>query len=277
MEMNTEEEKIICVTKWEEVSDGLNNIFENYLFKIRQWSKGRSGLHFSKKKVNVFKGISIENAGNYNFVQPYRINHYFTEKYNADLNRNIDLIERDYPFQIDMVIIDGKRFFEYVHYYAKLINEMESIYNESKSNLEYSIVNSLSDNEHISKSIFKTLKTYKGKNRVGDLYVRNLLDCCILYYLDKFGEHKLDDAVVKFFQWSFTPRLEKQSVQEVTADNHARSYSGYFRVILEAVHTNDIIHKALNPVNYVGKEKAVKNLDDVVNLFNKLNAIKSYE
>ena len=270
---NTEEEKIQCVTKWEEVSDELHTVFDHYLYKVRQWCKGRSGLHFNKNKIGVFKGISVEDTNNYNFVQPYRISHYFTEKYNNDIYRKIDLSQRDYPFQIDMVMLDGKRFFEYVHYYANLIHKIQNIYNEKKLNA--SILKNVSDEEHAAHKIFELLRTYHGRNRTGDLYVKNIFDCCILYYVDKFGDHKLEKAIVKFFLWSFTPRLEKRAVKEVTADNHGKAYNGFFRTIREAVHTNDIIHKSLDLVNYVGNDKAVKNLGSIVKMFTELKAIRT--
>ena len=81
MTNNSEKERFECVSKWEEVSDDLNPIFEDYLFKIRQWSKGRSGLYFSKEKIDVFKGITIENDLGFNFVKPYSINHFFIDIY----------------------------------------------------------------------------------------------------------------------------------------------------------------------------------------------------
>lgn len=274
---NTEIERINCVTKWEEVSDVLHDYFQNYLFKVRQWSKGRSGLYFSKNNVDVFKGVTLENAENYNFIQSYRIIHFFTEKYNADLNRKIDLTERPYPFQIDMIMIDGKRFFEYVHYYATYIQKIEATYDVKKSFETSGLLNQLKDDSYNAKEIFRVLRSYESKNRIGDLYVRNLMDCCILYYIDKFGIHKLDEAIVKFFLWSFKLRLERQAVQEVTIDNHARDYSSFLKLIRESVHSNDIVHQVVKPVNYVGDSKAVKNIGAIKSIFESLKAIKNHD
>ena len=90
MTSNSEMERLECVSQWEDVTDDLHHVFENYLYKIRQWSKGRSGLYFSKSKIDVFKGLTIENPADYNFTKSYKINHFFTENYNNDFARNID-------------------------------------------------------------------------------------------------------------------------------------------------------------------------------------------
>ena len=96
-------------------------LFNEYLFRVRNWSKGRRAKFFTKSNVDVFKGVSLDASGNYNFIQPYRINHFFIEKYNSDLERKIDRQVANYPFQIDQIIINGKRFFEFVTYYSEII------------------------------------------------------------------------------------------------------------------------------------------------------------
>ena len=270
---NIEIERVACVKHWEEVSEELPNFFSNYLFRVRRWSKGRSGLYFSKKHVDTFKGITITaQQDQFNYISPYRINHFFTEHYNQDVVRNIDGRKMEYPFQIDQVILNGKRFFEYVHHYAGLIRQIENMYEEvfkKKSLLQH--VNR--QNEQALK-ILKVLRTYKGRGRQGDLYVRNLFDCCLLYYWDKFGLYKIDEAIIKFFLWSFALRLEKQAVQEVAADNLAREYSGFFRIIREAVHPRDILHKQIKPAEYVGDAKAVSNIGPIVEIFKEHNQIQ---
>lgn len=274
MSDNTEKECLECVAQWEEVSDDLHHIFENYLFRVRQWSKGRSGLNFSKNKIEIFKGITIEASTDYNFVKPYRINHFFTENHNNDFVRNIDKNIISYPFQIDQVIINGKRFFEYVHYYAKYIKYIENAFCDDEKKVQNSILKDFDIESKFSNKIVKTLKTYGGKNRSGDMYVKNLLDCGLLYYIDKFGSKKLDEALVKFFLWAYKLRLEQQAVQLVTVDNYAKEFSSIFRAIREAVNPNEILHRSIKPTIFVGKEKAVKNIEPLLNIFKELNALQ---
>ncbi len=274
MTSNSEMERLECVSQWEDVTDDLHHVFENYLYKIRQWSKGRSGLYFSKSKIDVFKGLTIENPADYNFTKSYKINHFFTENYNNDFARNIDKQYINYPFQIDQVILNGKRFFEYTHYYAKQIKHIEDAYHDNDSKRKKSISIHLDNEILTARKILATLRTYDGKKRSGDTYVKNMFDCALLYFTDKFGTTKLDEAIVKFFLWSYSVRLEQQAVQLVTVDNHAKEYTSFFRHIREAVKPNEVIHRSVKPAVYVGNDKAVKNIEPIVNIFIDLNAIE---
>lgn len=272
---NTEKERFECVSKWEEVSDDLNPIFEDYLFKVRQWSKGRSGLYFSKEKVDIFKGITIENDLGFNFVKPYNINHFFIENYNTDGLRNIDKNQMSYPFQIDQVIINGKRFFEYTHHYAKLIKMIQNTFHENEKIRKKSLESLLNNESKISLEILKILRTYGGKNRTGDLYVKNVFDCLLLHYIDKFGTYKLNEAIIKFYLWAYSIRLEQQAVQQETVDNKAKDYKSFFRIIRESIKISDVIHRKVTPAKYVGNSKAVKNIEDLVEIFKSLSAIEN--
>ncbi len=259
MKSNSEEERIKSVEKWESIeSKELVRFFNDYLFRIRNWSKGRSARYFTKNDVNVFKGISLENPNNFNFIQPYRINHYFTENYNSDINRKIDLNTIEFPFQLDQLIINGKRFFEYFHFYSKHIMNIE--------NQEY-ILENLGGNNTRAKGILKTLNSYEGRNRTGDRYVRNIFDCSILYYLDKFGTYDLDKAVEKFFLWAYSLRVELHSVQLASIDNLGMKNNGIFRIIRESIDTKDIRQKNIDfPKNNRGTK-----IDDIISHFKTLN------
>lgn len=273
MGANTEAERIACVKHWEEVSEELPNFFSNYLFRVRSWSKGQSGLYFSKNNVDTFKGITIEGGEQFNYLDPYRINHFFIDQYNSDSVRKIDSQKMGYPFQLDQVMINGKRFFEYVHHYAGYIREIENLYEVGyQSN---SLERHISAEHKAAKKIINTLRTYRGRDRQGDLYVRNLFNCCLLYYWNKFGLYRIEEAIVKFFLWAFALRLELQAVQDVTTDNHAKQYNGYFRLIREAVHPKKILHRPVKPAQYIGDNKAVRHIEPLVEIFRELNAIQS--
>jgi hypothetical protein len=265
-------DKIKCVNYWEEISDNLPNIFGNYLFKIRRWSKGKRALAFTKNNIFVFKGISVDEDKLYNFEMPYRINHFFTDQYNRDVFRKIDGLKSNYPFQIDQVIVNGQRFFEYVHYYATLIKAIDNSHDEK--HLKESIQKYLGDGDELAPIIYDELRSYKNRYRQGDKYVRNLFDCCTLYYLDKFGTIRLEDAIIKFFIWSYTVRLEQQSVYQLTTDNVAINSSGMIRTIREAIHPKEILHKILDPIDYVGDDKIVKGIEKICALMKSLHVFK---
>jgi len=272
MMQNTENDRLECVKNWEGVAENLHYVFQNYLYKVRCWSKGKSGMYFTKDNIDVFKGITIEEAENYNFIKNYRINHFFTEQYNNDLVRKIDLNKQEYPFQVDQVMINGKRFFEYIHYYSKKIHQIQGLFGGKDNRLRNEIEVMLQNNS-IAKKIIHVLRTYKGRNRSGDLYLRNLFDCCLFYYLDKFGNYQIEKAIENFFIWSFTLRLEKKAVKRVSADNLAMKENGYFRLIREAVHIKEVVHIRRAPFSYDSKNPPVQHLEEIVDLFKNLNVI----
>lgn len=259
MKNNSEEERINSVEKWESIeSKELVRFFNDYLFRIRNWSKGRSARYFTKNDVNIFKGISLDNPNNFNFIQPYRINHYFTENYNSDINRKIDLNTIEFPFQLDQLIINGKRFFEYFHFYSKHITNIE--------NQEH-ILQSFGKNSTRAKDIMRTLNSYEGRNRTGDRYIKNIFDCSILYYLDKFGTYDLDKAIEKFFLWAYSLRIELHSVQLASIDNLGMKNDGFFRIIRESIDTKDIRQKNIDSPKINRGTK----IDDIISLFKTLN------
>jgi hypothetical protein len=159
---DTEKERIRCVNDWEAVSDSLNNIFSNYLFRIRRWAKGKSAITFSKNDVDIFKGINMTAPEDFDYQRNYRINHFYVENYNKDTARFIDRRQMDFPFQVDQVIINGKRFFEYVHHYSKYIKEIENSYHDDKTIRQNSVLKYLDSTNADAALIMKTIRMYKG-------------------------------------------------------------------------------------------------------------------
>jgi hypothetical protein len=274
MTRETGAEKLRCVDAWEEVSESLNNIFANYLFRIRMWTKGKLAIAFTKDDIGIFKGINPSLEQTFNFQKIYRIGDNYVAKYNKENSAEGSDSQMEFPFQIDQVIINGKRFFEYVHHYSKYIQAMEKAYSRTAKQRDESILVNL-QKEGMAEKILMKLRTYKGGGRRGDLYIRNVFDCCTIYYLDKFGNFRLDDAVVKFFLWSFALRLENQAVQAMTAQNLASSSAGFFRMIRESVAPKEILSHSVKPANYIGSTDAVQHIGGLVTIFRELNSIKS--
>lgn len=257
-EMNnssTEEERQKTVENWEKMdTNKLSKLFALYLYRIRNWSKGHSARYFTKNEVDVFKGVSPEIQEDYSFAKIYRIAHYYTENYNQSHHSRINQNYLDYPFQIDQTIINGKRFFEMVAYYDKLIDAV-------KNNTEIPIIN--------------TIKTYSGNHRTGDKYVRNLFYCGLIYYTDKFGKKDLPTAVGKIFIWAYTLRLKLYSVGLDSVDNYAlkkaHSQVQLFKKIREAIRPNDILNIKLEILQSGQLKREIK---EIVELF---KTMKYYE
>jgi len=158
-------------------------------------------------------------------------------------------------------MINGKRFFEYVTYYADLIQKLDGIGKQVKGG------------NPLAKRILSTINTYKGKHRTGDQYVRNLFECAIIYFEDKFGSWKLDEALIRTFFWAYSLRLANFAVKEKTVDNAGSSHDGLFRRIREAVHPAELVHAPLTAARYPGDRDAVSQIEPLVAIFVEQNAI----
>ncbi|PRY98292.1 uncharacterized protein DUF262 [Marinilabilia salmonicolor] len=243
-----EQERNAIIEEWESLDQNtLERLFEKYLFRIKNWSKGYSARIFTKNQVDLFKGISPEIKEPYPFASIYRISNYFIEGYNQNINRKIDLNHMNFPFQLDQAIINGKRFFEFITHYKKMISE--------------------TTNGFIDNNIIKTLNNYPGKFRKGDRYVRALFDCCLIFYIDKFGFTEMERAIEKIFIWTYKLRVEHYSIQLATIDNHALNEPSLFKIIKEATHPKEVFSTYVTgPYRKIPNPKTT----DIVNLFNEM-------
>lgn len=236
---NAQDEKKTCVVKWEAAiqSGELKSLFNEYLYRIREWVRGNSAFYFTKENIDIFKGVSFQGEGekDYPYVQTLKL----TDKYINQLLIN-DI--KTYPFQIDQMMINGKRFFEYVEHYR----------------------HRLSDVKKINHPCCDIINDYEGMDRTGDKYTRNLFQAALLYYVDKFGDEHLDQAVNTAFFWAYSIRLENTAVRLATMDNKGREHQSMFRVVAHAVHPKEVLsfpfHKANNGTVFKpdGKWKATK-------------------
>jgi len=258
----SDDEKKEIVSTWETmVTDELSGLFEKYLFRIRNWSKGYSARFFTKNHVDNFKGISPDNSNITPFAEPFRITHHFIDNYNKNDERKIDFQYRDYPFQLDTVVLNGKRFFEMISYYKlKIQNIVSSDYDKISVYLGINI-------NSIAYTILKVINTYPARFRKGDKYIRNLFNCALIFYLDKYGMKDIEKAIEKFFIWSYKLRLVHHSVQLATVDNYALD-TLMFKLIREMVNHKNIINYNIDNIK-AGDIHSTKN-EELVELFKEL-------
>ena len=241
-EMNdvSESEKTLLVNSWEQLDEegNLSGLFNDYLFKIRNWSRGKSARYFSKNDVDIFKGISINKDTKelYPYVLLYQMANVFVDDYNLHSSRKVDFNTLSYPFSLDLPVLNGKRFFEMISHYHKRIDQIKA----KKEN-----------------EIIKLLDTYKGNSRVGDRYIRLLFECALIYYIDKFGEQEIEKVIKKFFIWAYKLRLELQAVRLASVDNRALE-TNVFRTIKDANIHSEVVNLYINnleKVNYGADDK----------------------
>ncbi len=212
----TEIEKTAIVEEWEKMdTDQLSKLFADFLFRVRSWSKGDSSKYFTKKDTDLFKGINLQRIEEY----PYTMLFKYLDNY---LNESDG---KEFPFQLDQVIINGEYFFKMISYYIQLYEDV--------------IFKKVGFNDRTSE-IFDVIDNYEGKNRTGDKYVRMLFNCALLFYYDKFGPKSLNIAVEKIFIWAYTIRLTYQNLQLVSVDNYVVKEMNMFKLIKEATYSHEI-------------------------------------
>lgn len=225
------------VEHWENSnSHELAELFSNYLFRIRNWSKGESARYFDKGHVSLFKGVNLGDTAPYPYVGQLRVAHHFVDGYNRSYERGIDGRDLGFPFQIDQIIINGRRFFELISYYQGKV--------EMIRNREVEILREQGGLEGFAPAIFETINTYEARGRRGDSYVRTLFDCLLIYYIDRFGDAEISRAIEKIFIWAYSLRLKMQNVLLASMDNHVIEHN-LFQVVRDATVPADFLNHPL--------------------------------
>jgi hypothetical protein len=225
------------------------------LFRAKRWSQGKSARDFSKKDIDIFKGISIRDGKRYPFYQMEIIAHVFSTMYSNDYARQIDQNKMEYPFNLDDQIVNGSRFFDMIRHYIEL----------------YCQVQNMSIDLHGSaKEIMTIIKDYNGMERTGDNYVKSMFYTLLLYYVDRFGWEEMDKVIPKFFIWAYTLRLESQAVQLISIDKYSTDYCSMFSWVHEAKTPYDIIN--LSQPNIASK--SCTKCEEIESMFIKLNKYK---
>ncbi|MDD2934634.1 MAG: DUF262 domain-containing protein [Methylotenera sp.] len=240
MEQASTDEVNYCVEHWEQraTTDGdiqpkLKTIINDVLFPIRHWLRGETAIEFKNEDVRVFKGVNFKNH-HYPYIVPLRAIEHAAVGYNAEIIRiwggkAMD----DFPYQSTQVLVNGKRFFDYIKHYAELYQKLFI-----KRHKEL-------------KKFLDVLDSYSGRHRTGDLYVKKLFFCTVMYYYDKFGEYGFDSAVSVCFQWSYRLRLEKSRVQVESINNHAIEPLGLLRCISNATHPDEVLNFSSSPIEKI--------------------------
>jgi uncharacterized protein with ParB-like and HNH nuclease domain len=231
-EFSKKENEVLAktVATWEDLeTDKLVRLFGKYLYRIKGWVKGRSSRYFSKNEVDLFKGITLDKIENYPYTKGMRITHFYIEKYNQSIDRDIDLQKMDFPFQLDGPTINGMRFFEMIHFYEQIISKYTGDF-----------LNELNVSNE-TKEIIHAINSYDKRNRDGDQFVRTLFDCSLIYYHDKFGKSELSRFIEMAFIWAYKVRLQQQSVYLSTADNYVLE-NNIFKAIHEAIEPQQVLN-----------------------------------
>ena len=237
-EMRNELDEIIyqCVECWEKsaMSDDINNLDKiiNYiLFRLRRWHYQEYAEVFISDELDIFKGVS--KGADY----PY-LNGLLT------------------GFQVNQTLFNGKCFFDYIKFYMGIY---EQLFRKETGLLEQF---EQIDGTNLETGLINFLDNYKNSNRVGDQYLRNLFECAILLYFDKFGNNNLSEFVAKAFFWVYRIRIEKDRISFKTIEKAAHDKYGLLYHIEKSVTPEQVIRfiAKKNEINFHNVDDKIKEI-----------------
>ena len=207
-----EVEKLVKV--WEDLNQKeLSTLFSDYLYRIKEWTKGNKAWELNEYNIHKFKGITAQD--NFPYAQFYKGAFAYSDMVNHSSmpfvlgTRNLNF------FQLDTPIIAGKPFFDYAKHYYEILKDIQN-----NDKYEGYFIN---DNK-----IVKTLDL-KYKNGIGNRITRLLFDTAILLYVDRFCPTErpskldleiLDQFVIFAFIWSYSLRAQYHNLGWQSAQNY---------------------------------------------------------
>lgn len=254
-----------AVQAWEECSqDYLERLFARFLFQTRQRSRGRDAEFFGKRHVGVFKGISLDRQAAAPMSRAWRMLDdavHFLESHTGTHGQV-------WPCQLDAPVVNGLRFFHWVQHYRGMGFHLQ----QDKGDLppwtkkfEHALAKDTD-----AYDILVTLGTYAGRNRKGDLHVRAVFDALLMYYLDKFGEQNLSQAVELAFVWAYA-RLLNRRVMVGSMDKFvSESRVNPFAALRDAVMPQEFLNLALPAVFYESGSPPSQGLEELQRLMAKM-------
>ena len=198
-EMNTEEEqKVKIINQWENMNQNdLRDLFKNYLYPLTQWYRGKEGIGYSSSKIKAFKGINSRAV--FNYAVYHKSSNLFVEQFNANGSNELLPEHTLNQFQLTQPLIAGKRFFQYALHYEKMLDKIQQR------------IQHFHDKDAVP------------DQRSGDVYIKQLYKCTLLFFADRFGMESLTKAVVRqCYSWAYSLRLAMYAVYPQTINKYAK-------------------------------------------------------
>ena len=202
------------VKMWEELDQKkLAVLFNEYLYRLKEWVRGNRSLELTEHNIDIFKGVNSRD--NHPYAQFFKGAFAYADELNHSHIPFVTGLQKVRPFQINAPIIAGKPFFEYAKHYFDILADIQN-----NDKYEGYFIN---DNP-----IVKTLDLRKYKNGVGNRITRLMFDTAILLYVDRFCPaipsradiEYLDQFVVFAFVWAYSMRAQYRNVGWLVAQNY---------------------------------------------------------
>ncbi|HIT89667.1 MAG TPA: DUF262 domain-containing protein [Candidatus Merdenecus merdavium] len=257
----SETERIVKI--WEDMNQkDLANLFQEYLYRMKEWIKGNRSYRLDENNMRMFKGVTKNN--NYPYAKFYKGAYAYADYLNQSSVPFVTGMVEMNPFQIDTTIIAGKTFFEYAKHYFDVLADIRN-----NDKYEGYFIN---DND-----IVKTLNNRKYRNGVGNGIARKMFDTVILLYVDRFcsvppskvDSELLDQFVVYAFVWAYSMRAQYKNVGWQVAENYIMGTSSkgainsfnIYKVIAEADSPIVVLNCLSDKVQYLPDSRIVANKD----------------
>lgn len=238
-----------CAKDWEKIEKdtrlGLKYLLETILMRSRKWSRGQ---HYSHILQEEFKSQRTRKKSH----NEYELSRYsqaalFSKwKYNPSNNIALEFyfhpIEAIYkvgsiqvsgsenykylPFQLGQTIEGGELFFWYTNKYHALYKELFDVNNPQVSS--------------VFKQFVAKLKSFNYNT--GAEYVYQVYKGALLFYYDKFGYYKYEEAAETLFFNIYWLRMKQSTVQYASIYKYIRDFNP-FSLIQEASFPDYLISK----------------------------------
>lgn len=236
------------VKGWEDLDQQeLSALFSDYLYRLKEWTKGNRALELTEHNIYKFKGITRQD--NYPYAQFYKGAFAYADTLNHSAIPFVSGIRNLKPFQLDTPVVAGKPFFDYAKHYFEILKDIQR-----NDKYEGYFIN---DND-----IIKTLNLRTYKSGVGNRITRLLFDTAILLYVDRFCPERpnkmnlemLDQFVVFAFVWAYSLRAQYYNVGWLSAQNYimgndVTNSCNIYKIITEADSPVSLLSKLSDEVN----------------------------
>ena len=260
----SETEKV--VKNWEDLPQkDLSTLFSDYLYRLKEWTKGNKAWELTEHNIDKFKGINRHD--NYPYAQFYKGAYAYADTFNHSAMPFVSGTRKFNSFQLDTPIIAGKPFFDYAKHYFEILKDIQN-----NDKYEGYFIN---DND-----IVNTLDLGKYKNGVGNRITRLLFDTAILLYVDRFCPAErpskldlkmLDQFVIFAFIWSYSLRAQYYNLGWQSAQNYIMGKGNdvinsfnIYRVIADADSPVSLLSMLSDKVNVLPDKYIVAKKDNLI-------------